>query len=109
MKLSQQNYDTLRQMPKEQITEIVYGGGALQDEFVAEVKAAVKEGMDHCPCKDAGCKHHGNCFACVQIHRGHGMHLPYCMQKMLNKRLEAVSALTEHTIVNEVQIPDYLK
>lgn len=84
-------------------------GGALQDEFVAEVKAAVKEGMDHCPCKDAGCKHHGNCFACVQIHRGHGMHLPYCMQKMLNKRLEAVSALTEHTIVNEVEIPDYLK
>ena len=32
MKLSQQNYDTLRQMPKEQITEIVYGGGALQDD-----------------------------------------------------------------------------
>ena len=27
----------------------------------------------------------------------------------LNKRLEAVSELTEHTIVNEVQIPDYLK
>ncbi|MBQ2978243.1 MAG: YdcF family protein [Clostridia bacterium] len=32
MKLSQQNYDTLRQMPIEQITEIVYGGGSLQDD-----------------------------------------------------------------------------
>jgi len=36
------------------------------------------------------------------------MHLPFCLQLMLNKRLEAVSELTEHTIVREVSIPDYL-
>lgn len=83
-------------------------GNALQDEFLKQINAARKEGMDFCPCKDASCKHHGICYECVQIHRGHGMHLPYCLQLMLNKRLEAVSELTEHTIVNEVRIPDYL-
>ena len=32
MKLSQQNYDTLRQLPREQITEIVYGDSSCQDD-----------------------------------------------------------------------------
>lgn len=32
MKLSQQNYDTLRQLPVEQITEIVYGGDSCRDD-----------------------------------------------------------------------------
>lgn len=83
-------------------------GNALQDTFLAQLKAARKEGMDHCPCKDATCKHHGNCFECVQIHRGHGMHLPACMHLMVNKRLEAVSELSEHTIVRQVKVPDYV-
>ena len=84
------------------------GGHALQDSFLEEIKAGKKEGADHCPCKDTGCKHHGNCFECVQIHRGHGMHLPYCMQAMLNKRLAALSELSEPTITREVTVPDYL-
>ena len=84
------------------------GGHALQDTFLDEIKAARKTGMDHCPCKDVSCKHHGNCFECVQIHRGHGMHLPACMHMMVNKRLEAVSELSEHTIVRQVKVPDYV-
>ena len=84
------------------------GGHDLQDQFLDEIKAARKAGMDYCPCKDAACKHHGNCFECVQIHRGHGMHLPFCMQMMLNKRLAAVSELTEHSIVKEVKQPAYI-
>ena len=35
----------------------------------------VRESGDHCPCKEA-CRHHGNCFECVTIHRGHRDHLP---------------------------------
>ena len=35
----------------------------------------VRESGDHCPCKEA-CRHHGNCFECVTIHRGHRAHLP---------------------------------
>ena len=65
----------------------------LQDRFLAEVKAS-KE--DHCPCPSA-CKFHGKCVQCVMIHRGHGDHLPYCFRVMLNRRLEALSALSEHS------------
>jgi hypothetical protein len=35
---------------------------------------------------------------CVIIHRGHGDHLPECFRHMVNARLEALSALTEHSI-----------
>ena len=83
-------------------------GHVLQDQFLEEIKAARKAGLDFCPCTDASCKHHGICYECVQIHRGHGMHLPFCLQKMLNKRLEMVSELTEHSIVKEVKQPAYL-
>ena len=65
----------------------------LQDRFLAEVLGA---GEDHCSCP-AACKHHGNCLECVVIHRGHGDHLPYCLQAMLNSRIDALSALTEHS------------
>ena len=36
------------------------------------------------------------------------MHLPACLQLMLNKRLEAVSERSEHTIVRQVKVPDYV-
>lgn len=66
----------------------------VQDEFVSEVFAS---GEDHCSCKAAGCKHHGKCVECVIIHRGHGDHLPNCFRDMVNRRIKAVSELTEHT------------
>ena len=68
---------------------------ALQDEFLAEVKAS---GEDHCTCQSLGCKFHGRCVECVIIHRGHGDHLPNCFRDMVNRRLEGLSALTEHTV-----------
>lgn len=42
------------------------GGHALQDQFLAEIKAARKEGLDFCPCTDASCKHHGICYECAR-------------------------------------------
>lgn len=65
----------------------------LQDQFLEEIK---RSGTDHCSCP-ASCKFHGNCVACVAIHRGHGDHLPHCMQRMLNRRIEQLSGLTEHS------------
>lgn len=69
-------------------------GHRLEDEFVAEAKAA----GGHCSCANATCRHHGDCVACVVIHRGHRDHLPACLQDMLNERLESLSALTEHSM-----------
>jgi len=54
----------------------------------------VRESGDHCPCQEK-CVHHGNCFECVTIHRGHRDHLPMCMWDMVNERLDAMSKLTE--------------
>ena len=57
----------------------------------------VREAGDHCPCKEA-CRHHGNCFECVTIHRGHRDHLPMCLWDMVNERLAALSHMTEGTL-----------
>ena len=65
----------------------------LQDEFLAEI---MRSGEDHCTCP-APCKFHGKCIECVVIHRGHGDHLPYCLQSMVNQRIEQLSELTEHS------------
>lgn len=82
-------------------------GARKQAAFIGFVKEEVKNGKDYCPCP-AGCSIHGNCFVCVQVHRGHGNHLPFCMQKMLNVKLESLSELTEHTITDKVKKPGYL-
>lgn len=65
----------------------------LQDEFLAGIK---RSGVDHCTCP-AACKFHGKCMECVALHRGHGDHLPHCMQDMVNRRIEQLSGLTEHS------------
>ena len=65
----------------------------LQDEFLAQVKAS---GTDHCSCPEP-CKFHGKCVECVIIHRGHGDHLPHCFQQMINKKINVLSELSEHS------------
>ena len=66
----------------------------MQDEFLRAVRDS---GEDHCPCPTS-CRLHGKCAECVIVHRGHGEHLPHCFQDMLNRRIEPLSALTEHSI-----------
>ena len=56
------------------------------------------EKTDYCSCPNKKCPIHGNCFYCVQIHRGHGGHLPYCMFEMVNERLAGLASLTEGTL-----------
>ena len=65
----------------------------LQDDFLSEIMAS---GEDLCSCPHA-CKFHGKCVECVMIHRGHGDHLPHCFREMVNRRIEVLSELTEHS------------
>lgn len=65
----------------------------LQEAFLDEV---LSSGEDHCTCP-GNCKYHGKCVECVMIHRGHGDHLPHCFYEMVNRRIEGLSALTEHS------------
>lgn len=66
---------------------------AAKDEFLKQVRA----GGDHCPCRQ-NCPHHGNCFECVTLHRGHRDHLPMCLWDMVNEQLHGLSRLTEGTL-----------
>lgn len=65
----------------------------------------VRQSGDHCPCTEA-CPHHGNCFECVTIHRGHRDHLPMCMWDMINERLHNLSLLTEGSLTKYEQQAD---
>ena len=73
---------------------------ALQDEFVSEVREAIANKQNICPCKVA-CKYHGRCQECVAMHRAHRDHLPMCFQSIVNERIAALSALTEHSCLAE--------
>lgn len=64
-------------------------------EFLRQVK---ESGIDHCNCPEK-CRHHGNCYECVILHRGHRDHLPYCMWSMLNERIQNLSLLTEDSFI----------
>ncbi|MCI8879466.1 MAG: LPS biosynthesis protein [Clostridiaceae bacterium] len=66
-------------------------------EMKMEFLRQVREAGDHCPCQEK-CPHHGNCFECVTIHRGHRDHLPMCLWDMVNERICALSHITEHTL-----------
>lgn len=65
-------------------------------EFLKQIKDS---GIDHCPCMEA-CPHHGNCYECVVIHRGHRDHLPYCFWDMMNEKLYGMSRMTEGSLSN---------
>lgn len=78
-------------------------GLKLQEEFAAAFRETYRE-KDHCPCKKA-CRYHGNCKECVAIHRAHQEHVPNCMRSMINRKIKALSELTEHSIVNEIEPP----
>ena len=78
-------------------------GLRLQEEFAAEFRKEYKD-KDHCPCQKA-CRYHGNCKECVAIHRAHQEHVPNCMRPLINKKLNLMSELTEHTLANEIEAP----
>ena len=67
------------------------------DQYYRKLTEQVRESGDHCPCQGK-CPHHGNCFECVTLHRGHRDHLPMCMWDMLNERIAALSHMTEGTL-----------
>ena len=56
-------------------------------------------GIDYCNCPEH-CPHHGKCWECVMIHRGHRDHMPYCMWDMVNEKLYALQRLTEGSLMS---------
>lgn len=71
-------------------------GRRLQGEFAAAFREYYKD-RDHCSCTE-DCRYHGNCKECIALHRAHEEHLPVCLQPMVNKKLKALSELTENSL-----------
>lgn len=78
-------------------------GLRIQEEFASAFREEYRE-KDHCPCQKA-CRYHGNCKECVAIHRAHQEHVPNCLRPMLNRKIRALSELTEHTLAREIEPP----
>lgn len=57
-----------------------------------------ESGIDYCSCPES-CPHHGKCWECVLIHRGHRDHLPYCFWDMVNEKLYSAQRLTEGSLM----------
>ena len=74
-------------------------GLRLQEEFAAAFREEYKE-KDHCPCKKA-CRYHGNCKECVAIHRAHQEHVPTSMRSIINRKIQLLSEVTEHSFEHE--------
>ena len=41
----------------------------------------------------------------MAIHRAHQEHVPNCLRPMLNRKIRALSELTEHTLAREIEPP----
>lgn len=67
----------------------------LKMEALEEIR---ESGIDYCSCPE-DCPHHGNCWECVLIHRGHRDHLPYCFWDMINEKMYAMQRLTEGSLL----------
>lgn len=79
-------------------------GLKLPEEFTSTFRDEYKD-KDHCPCLKA-CRYHRNCKECIAIHRSHQEHVPNCMRTMINKKINLLSELTEHTIAAEIEEPN---
>ena len=81
-------------------------GLRLQEEFASAFREEYKD-KDHCPCQKSPAAHQqATAKECVShCHRAHQEHVPNCMRPLLNKKIRALSELTEHTIALEIEPP----
>jgi len=66
-----------------------------------------------CTCPKVNCEWHGNCEACVAIHRYYKDHLPNCFQQIVNEKIEAIAGIGELEVKEKQKTPseywDYVK
>lgn len=61
-----------------------------------------------CPCPKTYCEWHGDCQACIRLHRINGEHIPNCLQSMLEQKVKELAAVAELTVSPKSRTPpDY--
>jgi hypothetical protein len=92
-----------REMTKEEYYQLIKG-------IRAELAS---DGCRECSCPKTHCEWHGDCYACVRLHRIHGDHVPNCLQAIMDKKVAAIAAVTEMTVQKKPQTPaeywDYVR
>lgn len=58
-------------------------------------RLAADPAVTRCPCPNTLCDWHGDCKACVALHRHHGDHVPVCLQPILREKLLALLGTVE--------------
>lgn len=58
-----------------------------------------------CSCPNLKCEWHGNCYACVRIHRHYGDHVPNCLQYILKDKIAAIAQVAEMTVARKPYTP----
>jgi len=81
-----------------------------RDEYVEAVKKIrvmlASDADAQCPCPKTKCEWHGNCYACVRIHRHYGDHVPNCLQPLLKEKIQALAGVAEMTAEEKPKTPD---
>ena len=62
-----------------------------------------REGVLRCTCPYVRCEWHGNCRACVALHRCHASHLPCCLQPLLREKITALAGTCEMETVQKAK------
>ncbi|MEI7832194.1 MAG: hypothetical protein WCJ56_03215 [bacterium] len=76
-------------------------------EVIKEIRAMLASDVDApCSCPKTKCEWHGNCYACVRIHRHYSDHVPNCLQHILKDKVQAIARAAEMTAEKKPMTPD---
>jgi hypothetical protein len=66
-----------------------------------------------CYCPVTFCDWHGKCKECVALHRIHNDHIPFCLQSIIQDKINALVSAAEMTAIKKEKIPieygEYIK
>ena len=69
--------------------------------------------LTKCSCPHSLCDWHGKCKECVAIHVYYNDHVPFCLQNLIDEKLQPLIAVTELTAVKKPprsrQLREYVK
>ena len=75
-------------------------------ELIKSIRAELaSDACRECSCPKTSCEWHGNCHACVRLHRIHGDHVPNCLQPIMDDKLAALVAVAEMTVEKKPHTP----
>jgi len=58
-----------------------------------------------CTCPNTLCDWHGKCMECVALHRYHNDHVPFCLQPIIDDKLQALVGAAEMVAVKKEGTP----